>query len=288
MLIFGAALVSGRRIDRVAILVAESFIFVVTLLGMQLNVLTDRELDREAKPHLARWLTSAPGTLRWVIVCELGAAFVLLCAVVAIGRSWLFSALFVAAALFNLYSYNVLVPHRAAELRLKVFWWGHALVGIGGYFTLWMAGFFCATNALPDVNWLVLAVAASSADYGTFLVESAEDAPEESAFAMKTLPALVGRKWTIAIASALIVVGSSGVLWAALRVHRATRLALVWLVAVQAIAAIAALVSATGGARSRSRSEKRPSWRWEKVVDATFLLARLGLVSILLTSRHSS
>jgi len=279
LLVLGAALLSDTPIDRTALVMAELVIFVVTSLGMQLNVLTDRELDREAKPELAARLTASPRVLFWVLVCESTLALLLLLAIGASGRWVSFVALLIGGALFNLYSYNVLAPRRRAELRLKAFWWGHALVGIGGYLALWMAGFSCAAPFPPDRRWLAVACAASVLDYGTFLVECAQDAADERAFGLKTLPALVGRSWTIAVATALVCVGAIGVARGSRGVHGVVGWALLWLVTVQALAALAAL-GTTRGAHHKSR-------RWEKVVDATFLAARMGFVVILLFHRHS-
>jgi 4-hydroxybenzoate polyprenyltransferase len=279
LLVLGSALLPGGAVDCAGLALVEGSLFAFTALGMQLNVLSDRDLDRRAKPELARWLTAAPRVLRHVLVSEVATAMLLLVWLGASGRRASFLFALALGVLFNLYSYNPFFPRRAVELRLKAFWWGHALVGVVGYFLAWMVGFSCAGVRWPTAPLLVAAVASSVADYGVFLVESAQDAPDESDFGLETLPALVGRWWTIAIASVLVVVGTSLVVWASAGQHGASRWALAWVASLQTVAALLGLVSIRGA----SRHDRR----WEKVVDISFFVGRMGMVTILLAARLS-
>ncbi len=276
LLVLNAALFSGRPVDLALLVLSVAFVFMASIFGMQLNVLTDRELDRATKPELAQQLNGNPSLLRWVLWSE-GVTGAALLAAAAPRAPMVGGALAAYAALFNGYSFNFLLPGRGAELRLKAFWWGNALAVLGGYFALWLVGLGCGhLEPARGPHWFVVALAVSALDYGMFLVECAEDAPEERAHGLKTLPALLGRQGTIAIAALLAAAGVSGVLVGARAVHGATLLALVSATAAQA-AAIGVAVLRRGGAL--------PTRLGERLADAAFWVARVGTCVILLVAR---
>jgi 1,4-dihydroxy-2-naphthoate octaprenyltransferase len=277
LLVLNAALLPKRPLDWSLLATAGLYVFIISIFGMQLNVITDVELDKATKPELAEQLCGNMPLLRLLFRVEVLAIVASLGVVASHGRWQVVVALVAYGSFFTCYSYNVLVPRRAAAYRLKAYWWGNALVGLGGYFALWVVGLSCAQvsrAALPQ--WLFVAAAASFLDYGVFLVECAQDAPEERAHRLSTLPALLGRRGTLFGAALLVVGGAFGILWFSRFVHAAGKAALFWVLAVQVSAAFASALRTRDGAE-RTR-------RWEKLVDLSFWTARLGMSSILLTS----
>ena len=52
--------------------------FLVVLIGMHLNPITDRAVDRVRKSHLAEWTMSGPWTLRGILIIEVLACLIFL------------------------------------------------------------------------------------------------------------------------------------------------------------------------------------------------------------------
>lgn len=274
-----ATLLPARAIPWLVLVSAAAYVLVVSILGMQLNVLTDEELDRATKPELARQLKVQPSLLRWVIGAELAASLLLLALVhgLAHNRMELLLPLLVYGVLFVSYSFNFFVPGRAAELRLKAFWWGNALAAPGCYAALWIAGISAAGVRLSaEPRWLAVVVALTLLDYGVFLIECAEDATEERAHALLTLPALLGRGATTVIALALVAAGVAGISWFLFRSSGATAHALLLAALTQSATMLVALrlhwaSPSNGGKRSA-----------ERLVDVASWLTRLGMLAVLL------
>jgi hypothetical protein len=275
LLMINAGLLAGGRVAPMLCAAAVVFILLISMLGMQLNVLTDAALDRATKPHLLAWMNDDPRILRAIMWAE-GLSCGLLLALAARRDIKLGLALAYYAMCFTLYSYNFLLPGREMRARLKVFWWGNVAAVFGGYFALWMAGL--ALAGLPPrgwIAWAALAAAVCAVDYGVFLNECAGDAAAERAHGLKTLPALLGERRTSAFAISLLVLGASAV--AGLLIRFWPRLdgfqvaALAWHTAVQGLSALSTLLVIR---RGRSR--------WEALVDSSFWVSRVGALTILL------
>jgi 4-hydroxybenzoate polyprenyltransferase len=274
VLMANAALMAGEGVSRTAYGIAVAFVLLSSMLGMQLNVLTDAALDRSTKPHLIAWLTEDPRVLRALMWVE-GMTCGLLVLLIAPTHPRLALALSYYAACFLLYSYNFLIPGGQARARFKVFWWGNLLTVLGGYASLWVAGF--ALGGLPNElwpMWLGLGAALCAVDYGVFMNECAGDADAERANDLKTLPALLGKRLASVVAMALLSAGAAallallGAFWTRLDVVRVA--ALLWHAAVQTAAALLTLLVVR---RGRSR--------WETLVDSSFWISRLGALAIL-------
>jgi 4-hydroxybenzoate polyprenyltransferase len=270
-----AALLRGRpALDCFA--ASALFVVVVSALGMQLNVLTDAELDRSSKPHLIRWLTGSRPLLIGTMAAELTACLLLSIAAGLRGGWPLLAGLVGYALCFTLYSYNFFTPARARVNRLKATWWGNLGAVVGGYFALWTCGFASVVGGgFPSGSWLGLALGCCLVDYGVFLNECAGDAASEREHGLSTLPALLGARTTSLIAAAILLAGVMAVIAAssAAALGRRGALAIAWHVAVQAVACLGSL-----------RLSTRP-WtgrRWEALVDRSFWLSRLGALVILL------
>jgi 4-hydroxybenzoate polyprenyltransferase len=213
VLLVGIAALARGEVVPLALAAASAFVFLTVLIGMHLNAITDRALDRVRKPHLAPSTLSDSRMLRVVLTVEMAAC------VVALTITWVAApsrAIIVWMALLAIlsitYSFNIFVPSRGAELRGKVHWLSHALTIQGSYLCLWMIGFTCAAGELrAGAEVLGLAVALSVVDYGVFIQESANDWAEERAAGLRTLPALWGQPRTSAAGLALV---AGGVLFA--------------------------------------------------------------------------
>jgi 4-hydroxybenzoate polyprenyltransferase len=278
LLLASAALLSDGPLDLGCLALSISFVFTVSVLGMQLNVLTDRELDRDSKPKLAQQLTASPELLRNVLAIEVLASAALLVAIVP--RSALVGAALLGYGVgFTCYSYNLFAPRRAAQTRWKAFWWGNAIAVGGGYLALWLAGLGCGGGPLTHAPrvWLV-AIAFSVLDYGLFLVEAAEDAGEERSHRLQTLPALLGRTQTCAIGAALALGGALGVLFGVQGSHGARLVALL---------ASALLELSAASIAWLSRSERRVRFG-EHAADFAFWAARISMFGLLLAGRLAS
>jgi 4-hydroxybenzoate polyprenyltransferase len=276
LLLASAALWSGGALDLACLGLSMLFVLVVSMLGMQLNVLTDRELDRAQKPELAEQLTQSPDLLRKIIVIEALASAALLGAIAQ--RSALAGASLAFYGLaFTCYSYNLFVPSRAGQTRLKAFWWGNALCAAGGYCCLWLAGFGCTDVSLAP-RLLLLAGAAALLDYGLFLIEAAEDATEERRHQLQTLPALIGRQGTCTVGAALALSGALGVCIAVQTSHGLRFVAPLGCALLELIAAAVAWLG---------RGERRGRFG-EHAADLAFWTARLGMFALLLVGRLAS
>src|SRR5262245_43880875 len=78
LLMLNGALLTGEQPLILNLLLSMVLVFVVMILGMQLNVLTDAELDRETKPHLLDGLTGDRSVLQLTIATEIALALVLI------------------------------------------------------------------------------------------------------------------------------------------------------------------------------------------------------------------
>jgi 4-hydroxybenzoate polyprenyltransferase len=275
ILMTSAGLLVGPRLSPGFYALAVVVVMVGSMLGMQLNVLTDRDLDRSTKPQLLAGLTNDPRMLRAIMWAE-GLLCALALVACARGSVALALALFAYWLCFTLYSYNIFLPRRAASTRLKVFWWGNLSTVLGGYAALWLAGF--ALAGLPAGRWWLwggVAVAVSLVDYGVFLNECAGDAPAERAHGLRTLPALLGERGASALAVAFLTLGAA--VLALLVVTSWQRLAaaqvamLFWHAAVQAASVVMTLLVIRRGRR-----------RWETLVDLSFWISRVGALAIAL------
>ena len=269
---------STSKLQLSACLVVAAFILVISILGMQLNALTDVELDNARKPELFAWLTQHPPLLRWVISVEVFLSAGLLFAAHTLRRSLLTWSLVAYGAAFTCYSFNVFTFWDPARYRLKVFWWGNFLSVTTGYFAIWLAGFALVTPEDPlPLRWFMIASCAALVDYGVFLNECATDDEEERAHGLKTLPALLGRKRTSQIALLLLLSNGCGMLWLSfgLSAHNwgmRVILALTWYTGIQTAACLFSLNDA-------AQRERPPLW--ERVLDSSFWLSRGGALAIL-------
>jgi 4-hydroxybenzoate polyprenyltransferase len=280
LLMTNAALFAGESLPLLPGIASALFVLSFSMLGMQLNVLTDAELDRATKPELLRALSADQRVLRSVMWGEAIACIAFL-AVAGAQDAGLGVALVAYAVCFALYSYNFVVggANAQARLRLKVFWWGNLLTVVGGYFSLWAAGF--ALGGLQAASWPLwsgIAVAVCAVDYGVFLNECAGDAEAERKARLATLPALLGQRWTSGIAMTILIGGAAvAAVLLAYASHAAEptgavrSLALLWHVAVQATSAACTLLLVRRGRR-----------RWEVVVDSSFWVSRAGALGILI------
>jgi len=256
---------------------AVLYLLGVSGLGMQLNVLTDEQLDARAKPELARWMRAHPRALQQVMRVEVLACLSLL-ALMATASAWMAAAMAIYGCCYVLYSYNFLVPGAAGRSRLKVYWWGQLATVLPGYLALWVAGFALADlpgEAWP--RWIALAAAVCLVDYGLFLNEAAGDASEEREHGLRTLPALLGARRTSGVGFAVSCAGAVAVVALSaypLPLPLAVRLALAWHVGVQLIAASATYAVVRGAGAG-----------WERLVDASFWLSRAGVLALLVSMR---
>jgi 4-hydroxybenzoate polyprenyltransferase len=273
LLLTNAALLAGGRFSLTTYGASVAFVFVVSLLGMQLNVLTDEALDRARKPWLMAWLTADPGALRLTMIGECALCAALL-AIAAANELTLALGLVAYALCFTLYSYNFFVRGGEARARLKVFWWGNLTTVFGGYACLWIVGFALAK---PEpgrwASLLAVALAVSCIDYGVFLNECAGDAREERENGLRTLPALFGARATSAVALSLLLAGVFTLIGLLLteKFGRIAGVALLLHAGIQAVSAFSTLVLARHGAG-----------RWEALVDSSFWLSRLAALMVLL------
>jgi 4-hydroxybenzoate polyprenyltransferase len=274
LLMTNAGLLAGSGVSPGLYALAVVFVLVSSMLGMQLNVLTDSALDRRTKPHLLALLKDDQHSLRLIVWTEVWSCAALL-VWIALSNVSLALALLAYTLGFTLYSYNFLVPGGQTRARLKVYWWGNLITVLGAYLALWIAGFALARP--PAANWVLwasIACAISIVDYGVFLNECAGDAATERAHGLRTLPALLGERGASALAIGILALGVS--LLAALLLRFWSQLnavqmaALIWHAGVQAASALSTLLVVR---RGRSR--------WEVLVDLSFWISRVGALAIL-------
>jgi 4-hydroxybenzoate polyprenyltransferase len=211
VLLLAIAALSRGTVRPLALVSASAFVFLVMVIGMHLNAITDRAVDRVRKPHLAEWTMSSPWMLRAVLTVETLASLVfLLIAAAATPSTRIVYSMVLFSILSTTYSFNIFIPARGGPLRGKIHWLSHALTIWGSYFCLWMIGFDCAAPALPNAasSPVLLALFLSLVDYGVFIQESANDWAEERAANFRTLPALWGHYRTSALGLVLVIVGA--------------------------------------------------------------------------------
>jgi 4-hydroxybenzoate polyprenyltransferase len=210
-LLAGGALTApgGPRLDLLA--AAGALTLVASAFMTHVNNLTDAELDRAKKPLLYAWMSADPTITRAVVGGEL-AVVVIGLAAFALYRLPLFAGIASFSALTTLYSYNFLVPSRAVPWRLKAFWWGHFVVCLGAYLSLWLAGHFCGGHSTwaSLSGWLSLFFFVSLSEYSLFLSESAVDAVEERRLGLKTFAALLGRHRSSGLAVGVWILSAVG------------------------------------------------------------------------------
>lgn len=211
VLLLAIAALSRGTVRPLALVSASAFVFLVMVIGMHLNAITDRAVDRVRKPHLAEWTMSSPWMLRAVLTVETLASLVfLLIAAAATPSTRIVYPMVLFSILSTTYSFNIFIPARGGPLRGKIHWLSHALTIWGSYFCLWMVGFDCAAPALSNAasSPVLLALFLSLVDYGVFIQESANDWAEERAAGFRTLPALWGQYRTSALGLVLVIVGA--------------------------------------------------------------------------------
>jgi 4-hydroxybenzoate polyprenyltransferase len=198
LICFNSSLLTSARPDLLGALLSAAFITSSSAAGMKLNVLTDRELDAATKPELYSQLTGNSAELTRALVFEVLVSVGSLIALVATQRRATSACLIVFAVAFSLYSYNFIVPSRAARWRLKVFWWGNVLTVCGGYLALWLTGLSLAPQSTETVSRhsIQLIIACVLFEYSLFLNECGTDAESEKKARLRTIPAIVGRRGT--------------------------------------------------------------------------------------------
>ena len=202
-LLLGGGFSSGQTIAWEILVVALFTLLMASALMTHINILTDAELDQNKKPHLYQWLSINPRFTALALFIEL---FV---TIVGIGILVMWSHPRVAAGLFAflmltiLYSYNFLSLQKQIATRWKTVWWGHFFVVLGGYWSLWYAGFYCVSTRIPEPSlalWGPFFLLACFSEYSLFLAESSIDSEEESSYGLRTLAALLSRRTNCLIA----------------------------------------------------------------------------------------
>jgi len=197
------------------LLVAFIAILISSFFMTHINVITDYELDKDSKPEFFNFLNINYKFSIKLIWLELVIVLVLLCFLII--KSYYFTALsiFIFIAIATLYSYNFLLGFSVFSLkyRLKVFWWGHFVVLIIGYMSLWFAGFYLFGSSLDNQFWLwfISFLLFSISEYSLFLIESSIDVKEEIKLNLKSLNAILGTKKTNIIAILLNVISIFGI-----------------------------------------------------------------------------
>lgn len=212
VLLVEIAALSRGTVQPLTFVSASAFVFLVVVIGMHLNAITDRIVDRVRKPHLAERTMSGPWMLRAVLTVETLACLVfLLIAVTTAPSTRIVFWMILLSILSTTYSFNIFIPAQGGPLRGKVHWLSHALTAWGSYFCMWMIGFDCAAPTLASAAnspiWLALSL--SLVDYGLFIQESANDWAEERAAGFRTLPALWGPNRTSALGLVLVIIGAA-------------------------------------------------------------------------------
>jgi 4-hydroxybenzoate polyprenyltransferase len=203
LLMLNGALLTGEVPPILNLLLSMVFVLVVMIFGMQLNVLTDAELDRETKPHLLKALTRDRSILQLTITTEIALCLVLISLVYVVEGALPFFVLASVGVLSLLYSYNFIVPLHAAKYRLKVFWLSNLAVIWLSYFGIWFSGYLAiGHSARSDAYpWIATFISLSLMDYSVFLCECAADSMEERKQRYTTLGARLGQKKTVGIAT---------------------------------------------------------------------------------------
>lgn len=282
VLLVAIAALSRGTVQPLTFVSASAFVFLVVVIGMHLNAITDRAVDRVRKPHLAEWTMSGPWTLRAILTVEALACLILLLITATVAPSTrIIFWMVLLSILSTTYSFNIFIPAQGGPLRGKVHWLSHALTVWGSYFCMWMIGFDCVEPAfaIAASSPALLALFLSLVDYGVFMQESVNDWAEERTAGFRTLPALWGPRRTSALGFALVIVG------AALSWHEIGRLssigaayALWFLLGLEllgtAVSAATALQSMDSAAPDRRSTER--------LVDIVFWGSRLVPLAFLL------
>jgi 4-hydroxybenzoate polyprenyltransferase len=253
-----------------------AFTLVIVLLASafmtHVNVITDAELDRKKKPQLMMWLNRNPRLSKVVIAAEL------LLVILGIAVLWLATkhqqiALGVGlfTAISTLYSFNFITPAKGRKHRLKANWWGHFIVLIIGYMSLWYAGYYCTTGdpSQPIDAFLPLFFCVSLSEYSLFLSESSFDAEEERESRLSTLAAVLGERGCKVVALLLWTVSCAGLVWELLKCPQQSMLILAAFVPAVLLRGVMNLLLLVR--------------RWDAIPDLTFLGSRILTVTVLLT-----
>jgi len=211
LLVLAGALTAPAR-PRLGPLAASLALLMVSSSFMtHLNILTDIELDRERKPHLWRWMSADPRVTIGVLGVELGVVLggVGVLALVAPAGA---AGLAIFTLLTTLYSYNFFYPRQGVARRLKAHWFGHFVVCVGAYLSLWVVGHASGGAASPEslLRWLPVFFFVSLSEYSLFLSESAIDAREERALRLVTFARLLGRHGSSVLALLVWLVAAAG------------------------------------------------------------------------------
>lgn len=212
-----------------AVIIAGTIcVLLLSLFMTHVNIITDFELDRKRKPQLYTKLWRNPPLTKLFLWLE----FLIAIAMVGLLFYWnyhqsaVYIIVFGAAAI--LYSYNFLLPFGNAPKRhrLKVYWWGHALVVILGYVALWLAGFYITEPLyrIMDGPWFWCFVVISLSEYSVFLLESSIDTNEEQEQEIKSLSAILGYLRTNQVAVVINLVSIMGLMMVAIGAHEEIRL----------------------------------------------------------------
>jgi 4-hydroxybenzoate polyprenyltransferase len=185
-----------------------------TCLMTQINILTDKELDKETKPQFYQWITNDMTLLKKVIIIE--------CAIIGsgvltlsfLGFNYLALSLLAFTILGILYSYNFLTPSNPVKYRFKTHWLGHLVVGVFGYFSLWLVGVFTSGQNLGDITyWIPILFLLSLSEYCLFLSDSAIDANEERKYDLKSLGGLLGTRKSAYLSLLLWLLAVTGIFY---------------------------------------------------------------------------
>lgn len=273
LVVMNSTLLAGGTPSVDRIVASGLFLLSVSAAGMQINALTDVELDRRQHPERMRWLTGDPTVLVAVFGAEAMVAAGSLVWMVMMGARALACAAVAYGFFLTLYSYNFLAPRQGVQTRLKVFWWGNLLTVLGAYAALWIVGLAMASPSAATLpRWYLLAAFVCVVDYGMFVNDCAKDADAERAHGLRTLPALLGAVSCSRVAVALTCLGALGAAVCAAQVlHGAHAAALALYLAVQTVSAVFVMTMAPG------RESRREQW-----VDASFWASRLGMLLLLL------
>lgn len=193
-LIINGALVTGTIASIYPFFLPLVLVVAVAILGMQLNVITDAQVDKKHKPYLFDWLMRDKKTSNSVFIFEIGVVILLLMIILKTQEIRVFLSLLMVSVLSILYSYNFFFMQNPAKYRLKLFWWGHMGTIWFSYFGLWFTGFLLGGHSAEGnlLMWMIFFLCLSLLDYAIFLCESSSDAIEEREFKYHTLPALLG------------------------------------------------------------------------------------------------
>jgi hypothetical protein len=280
-----ATLLSAAEVDWRGFLSGSLFILASCSSGMRLNVWTDRDLDLVKKPELYAHL--ARSLFFHLVLAAAELAVSATCFAYLVLRQDLARALWLLAftALFNLYSFNFVVPHRGKEYRLKIYDWGNLVTAGGGYYSLWMAGLSGAGTGMGLRTRLLFASFCALLEYSVFLSECATDADEEKASGLQTLPAKLGRFGTVLtawLACAALTAAWFGVGRDLLKMASAP----FSLAPVATWNAVTALLICSGFLYF-ARKAHSPRL-WDRTVDLSFWIMRIGALGIVMLSRSES